>query len=320
MALTHPIAAMHEALAIYLRTAIRAVSGLGDSECLKKWPQATEDLKLSPTRIVVGITRAGAPTSTRIGRPKPTKIDALAATKTARYVHDQLDQSLTLGLWAMSPVMRDEADQVLRDALNVPYWTTCPPTVSTYCTAITPIDKRGRPTGPSATTMPTAGRYLIAPASLDDVWHETRLRVGGSQVGTSIDADPTTETVRVEELTPFGFIVTTRRAHTLTQPQLREVVARQERIARGLSLRCSLHHNAPARFMFEEPQCLDNDMNSQTQQWRSVRSGVGSIPQITVINAPNLQNEMVIRGQTSTRDITSDTDPTPTSITVFDDT
>ena len=200
---TSPTAAMRAALAAYLTTYL-VQHGLPDAECMERWPDANQPLKLSPTRVVLSVVLVGAPRTTRIGGPVVNRVmpGAMPAA-TIRWDWDQQDQDLMLGLWAETGALRDDADELLHAALNRPYWDTCPPVVNTTLRQVAPVSGPGV----ASYVVPAPGRYMVTPASMADIWQGTLLQV---------DTGDRREVVRVEAITPFGFVATFANAHNLS--------------------------------------------------------------------------------------------------------
>jgi hypothetical protein len=261
MTTSSPAAAITDALATYLRTELRAVAALADSDVVDTWPEPTEDLALSGTRVVVAILRAGTPEDDRrVGGPRVTGVTPLGGTAhgVVTYDYGQVDLPLTLGLWAWSKGLRDDVDEVLHGLLNRPYWTTVHPIVSTIAT------------GPIA-----AGEKTVAPASMAGIWPRTMLRVGG------------VETVRVASVTPTTFAAVFAANHA-AGATLVEVPARRRNAANGLHLRAPLHHELVARYDFGSPRTLDDaegGRGAQRQEWRSICTGTGSIRHVRAVTA-----------------------------------
>lgn len=261
MTTTSPSAALTDALATYLRTKLQATAGFGDSDVVTDWPEPTLDLRLSATRVIVAVIRAGEPKDDeRVGQPVLTRVTPGAAPMaTLRYDFGQVDLPMTLGVWAFSKAMRDDADEVLHGLLNQPYWTTVSPLVST--------------TSPAAIAK---GAAAVTPASMANIWPEAMLRVGGTGG----------ETVRVDSITPTTFTATFVAAHA-GGATIVEVAARRHNAENGLSLRAPQHWNLVARYDFGAPRSLDDaegGRGSQRQEWRSISSGTGSLRHVREVS------------------------------------
>ncbi len=288
MTTTDPTSAMHEALAAHLKAKIVAVAGLGDSDVLKYFPAATQDLELSPTRVVIAVERVGEGRTTRLGGPRAHRVSpGVLPAGTILYDYDVVEQDLSVVLYAATQAMRDEASELVFRALNLPFWTTVPPVVST---AIATAKTRR---GAVSSTIPAPGRYFLTvadAAQLLHVWEGTKLAVD--------DATPALrEVVTVDAITPFGFWATFAKAHGAAATLL-EVAARTRNAEHGLSLRCPLHYNGVARFTFGEPKTIDDAEGGRAaarQEWRSIRDGVGKLRHLREI-AGVVQDGLAIAG------------------------
>jgi hypothetical protein len=285
---------MRVALAAYLHDGLRAVPGLGSSECLGRWPQPTVDLKLARDRVVCAVMESGAPKEgTRIGGPIVQRVTpGVAPSAIVRLDWDEVEQDFSIGVWADSDALRDDTDEILHELLNVPYWETCPPVASTTLAA----------------AVASVGRQVVVPASMSGIWPRTRLSVGAA-----------VEVVEVEDITPTGFLATFRSTHA-SGAALVEVAARRELAAEGLFLRCSDHLDAVARFDCEGAHPFDDAAQGagvQRQEFRSVRRGVGSMRHLRDVAAV-LQTRLTLRSQVAPTLPTSATVPTPRSVIVFE--
>lgn len=288
MTTTDPTSAMHEALAAHLRAQLRAVSGLGDSDVLTYFPAGTQDLELGDTRVVCAVERAGEPRTTRLGGPRAHRvIPGVLPAGTIRYDYDVVEQDFTVALYAPTQAMRDEGSELVFRALNMPFWSTVPPIVST---AIASAQRKG---AAASSSVPAPGRYFVTisdAAQLLDVWEGTMLAVD--------DATPAArEVISVDKVTPFGFWATFAKAHGAAATLL-EVAARHRNAELGLSLRCPLHYNGVARFVFGEPKTIDDAEAGRAagrQEWRSLRDGVGKLRHLREI-AGVVQDGLAIAG------------------------
>jgi hypothetical protein len=312
---------MREALAVHLQTQIAGIAALSASVCERKWPQGNVPLKLTRNRVVMAVTLAGEGVKTRIGGPVLHRVTpGVAPAGVGRFDWDQLDQPLMVGLWAMNEEIRSEVDEKIHAALNMPFWTTCPPTFASTLATAQPMERRGIAgaaryvaIGAAAATIPAAGLYLVAPAAgLLSVWPRTRIEVDAAIAASR-------EVIDVEEITPFGFIAEFKTAHGAAAT-LAEVKARRRTQEEGLTLRCAQHLNTPASFAFEEPQWLDDaedGAGSQRNEWRSVRQGRGIIRHLRDASVV-LRDKTVLSVQASAAEPASSTVPAPRSVVVFE--
>lgn len=308
MTTTSPVGAMHRALSVHVRARLRAVAGLGASECLDHWPAPTEDLLLKNDRAVVSIVRIGDAKTTRLGGPVVQRVTpGILPAATIRYDFDQIDQQFRLGVWAMTQAMRDDVDFHVHNALNLPYWTTCPPLANTSL-----VDARLIGQKIASVAIPKPGRYFVRVADMASIWPQGKLEVDAAVADDR-------ETIVVEDITPFGFLATFRKAHG-AGATFAEVAARRQYAAEGLSLRCADHYNAVAGFEFGEPRSLDDVEDGKAAQrleWRSVREGTGSIRHLRDV-AGVVQDKQTLTLQAGTTFSTSDASPTPRAIVVFE--
>lgn len=279
-AMAHPTGAMHEALGAYLDIQIKAVAGIGSSECLKQWPTPTYALKLAKNRVVLALIRVGEPAKkTRIGGPVQARITpSTAPNATARYDWDQVEQGYSLGMWAMSQGLRDDVDQELHRILNRAYWDTVTSIVTANLAVVSyqAIDVRGRPTGFIVPKLEAPGRVRVYAADLTGILPGTILKFTSARVIETEIA--TVDGLAIDGLGRGCFDVTLAQTKTAAVT-LAEVPARFRRASEGLCIRLPRHFNGVARFDFDEPMSLD-DMhdggNAQTAEWRGVRSGIGA--------------------------------------------
>lgn len=278
---TAPEAALITALADYLRDAITAESDLADSEVVDAWPEPTVDLELGPSRVVVAVIRAGGSESDdRLGPPVVERVTPTTSPQgTVRFDWGQIDQPLTIGVWAHRPALRSDVDDLIQRLLNQPLWNTCPPLAATTLGA----------------AITKAGTQTITPASMDDIWPGCTLE---------IDSGASLERVIVSDILPTGFRATTRKAHA-AGVAIVEVEGRKEFAASGLHLRAELHHSNRAHYLFEDGVTTLDDAEggrgSQRQEWRSIRSGVGSIRYTREVEGVTLQKRLLQTVHVSTQ-------------------
>lgn len=266
---TAPEAALVTALADYLRDAITAEADLADSEVIDAWPEPTVDLELSPTRVVVAVIRAGASEGDdRLGGPVVERVTlGTSPAGTVRYDYGQIEQPITIGVWACRAALRDDVDHLIHGLLNRPLWSTvAPQALTTLATAIT-----------------RTGSQVIVPASMDDIWP-----------GCVVQID--TERVVVSDIRPTGFVATVRRTHA-AGVAIEEIESRREVAAAGLHLRADLHYGARCHYLFDDSvQVLDdaeNGRGSTRQEWRSLRPGMGAIRYIREVTGVTLQKRLL---------------------------
>jgi hypothetical protein len=312
MPTTEPTAAMHEALAAHIKARLVATPGLAQSDCLTYFPASTETLELHDTRVVVAVERVGEPKKTRLGGPRfhrAVEFDGGGVdyeTAKVRYDYDVVEQDFAVVLEAPTQTMRDEASEVLFKALNLPYWSTCPPSVTDTLLAAIEVDARGKAIGPYGATIPKAGRFffvLTDPTSLGKIWPGTRLMFDDATAAAR-------ELVVVDKVDTFGVYATFTKAHGALAPVV-EVVGRRNNAESGLSLRCPLHFGTVARFRFGEGKSLDDAEGGRSaarQQWRSIREGSGSVRHLREIDG------VVLRDATTLREVSG---ATPKSTVVF---
>lgn len=254
MATLLPEETLLTALATYLQDALRAEADLADSEVLNEWPEPTTNLRLGDSRVVVSIIRAGASEGDdRLGGPIVERVTPGVSPKgIVRYDAGQIDQPITIGLWASTAARRNDVDLLLRELLNQPMWATIEPIVNTTL----------------AVAITRTGEQLVTPASMADIWPGCTLQVG------------TTERVVVKDIRPTGFIATFKKKHAAAVTVV-EVAGRRETIATGLHLRCADHFGNIATYLFDDGVATLDDAEGgrgrQRQEWRSMRNGVGSI-------------------------------------------
>ncbi len=271
-----PEEAMIAALASYLRDALTGEADFADSEVIAEWPEPTEDLRLDNNRIVVSIIRAGASEGEdRLGAPEAERITlGTAPVGTVRYAVGQVDQPITIGVWASTAALRNDADLFVADLLNQPMWSTVAPRVLTTLAV--------------ATTK--LGEQLVVPTSMADIWP-----------GCTLEID--TERVVVRDILPTSFRATLRKKHAAAV-SITEVEGRRESIASGLHLRCDNHYGNLAHFLFDDGVASLDDAEGgrgrQRQEWRSVRQGVGSIMRTREVTGVVLQKRLTTVSHVST--------------------
>jgi hypothetical protein len=254
---TAPEAAIITALADYLRDGITAEADLADSEVVDAWPDPSTDLRLAQNRVVVAVLRAGrSDTDDRLGGPQVERVTLTTSPAgTVRYDFGEIEQPITVGLWACRPRLRDDVDLLIHGLLNRPMWSTIAPrALTTLGTAITKV-----------------GSQLVVPASMADIWPGCVIAVGS---GASL------ERVTVSDIRATGFVATMRKVHA-AGVVLEEVESRRETAAAGLHLRAADHHSNRCFYLFDDGvQVLDDAEGgrvSQRQEWRSLRTGTGAI-------------------------------------------
>lgn len=280
MPTTSPEAALIKALADYLRDEITAEADLADSEVVEAWPEPTEDLRLGDTRVVVSVIRAGrSEGDDRLGGPLVERVTPTTSPAgTVRFDLGQVDQPITIGVWAARRQLRDDVDLLIAEKLNRPMWDTIAP--------------RARTTLGAAITR--VGEQLVTPASMDDIWPGCTLLV---------DSGASLERVVVTDIRATGFYATMRKKHA-AGVALEEVAGRRETAASGLTLRATDHFSNLAQYVFDDGvQVLDDaegGRNSQRQEWRSLRNGVGSIRWTRSVANVALQKRLLIETHAST--------------------
>lgn len=266
-----PSVALRDALAAYLAAKLPLVAGLEDSTVRTTWVEPQDDLVLGPTAVVVSVIQAGEPrVSAELGPPRVSRVKP---DDVFRYVYRYVDQDLTIGVWAHSEAMRDDADEVIFRLLSVPYWQTVTPRVSTTSTLAIPV-----------------GDSVITPASMSDVWPGTRLRV---DTGAGVE-----EYVDVLEIGVDRFRARFRRAHA-AGCALVEVPARREIAAGHVSLRLATHYDVVGSFVAEEARPLDTGATVQRQEWQSIRTVVASAPHVREISQVRIRTR-TLRAQAAT--------------------
>lgn len=264
MPTTSPEAALIKALVAYLQTsittALNPTTGLPDlaqSTVVEEWPEPTVDLQLAHNRVVVAVIRAGRSSGDkRLGGPLVEKVTpGVSPTGTVRYEYGQIDQPLTIGLWANRRELRNDVDLLLGELLNRPMWSTISPVAATTL----------------STAITTTGEQLVVPASMVDIW---------PGITVDIDTGANLERVYVKDIRPTGFIASVRKKHS-AGVAIAEVAGRRETAAAGLHLRATDHFSNLAQYLFDDgAQTLDDvegGRGSQRQEWRSLRNGVGSL-------------------------------------------
>lgn len=257
MATVLPEEALLAALSSYLQEAITAEPDLVDSEVVNEWPEPTANLRLTDQRVVVSVIRAGSSEGDeRLGGPILERVTVGSSPRgTVRYDAGQIDQPITIGVWAATDKLRNDVDLLLRELLNRPMWETVEPLVDT--TLGVAIEK--------------VGEQLVTPASMDDIWPGCTLLV---------DEGADAERVVVKDIRPTGFVAVLRKVHAADVPIV-EVAGRRETIASGLHLRCPDHFGNIATYLFNDDVNTMDDAEGgrgrQRQEWRSMRNGVGSI-------------------------------------------
>lgn len=269
-AVVAPHIAATDALFLYLQAQIKAAPGFGSSDAVDEWPDPTQDLSLGDARIVIGVTRVGAARGDdRLGAPALQKVTpGVSPAATGRYDFGLVEQDIAVGVWAPTRAMRDDADEVIDNLLNQPFWSTVSPLLTT------------------PTTLPAgakAGDTRLVPASMSKIFPGATLQIGS---GATVDV------VRVKDIGPTWFEVYAPllNAHANTDAVL-EVPGRLNEVAAvGVSLRCSSvtsngvtypgHLDQIARYDFDQPMHFDDaedGAGSQRQEWRSVRNGTARI-------------------------------------------
>lgn len=277
---TAPEAALLTALANYLRDAITAEVDLADSEVIDAWPDPTTDLELTPSRVVVAVIRAGrSETDDRLGGPVVERVTLTTSPAgTVRFDWGEIEQPITIGVWACRAALRDDVDHLIHGLLNRPMWSTIAPrALTTLGTATTKL-----------------GAQVVTPDSMDDIWPGCVLE---------IDSGASLERVVVSDIRPTGFVATLKKLHA-AGVTIEEVESRREVAAAGLHLRADLHHGNRCSYLFDDSvQVLDdaeNGRGSQRQEWRSLRPGVGSIRYTREVTGVVLQKRLLQEVHVST--------------------
>lgn len=270
--ITSPEAAAVSALAAYLKTAITGDSRFALSDVVDQWPEPNPPLELGDTRIIIAISRDGAAKGNRLGAPPITRVTPVSppttpSTAVVRTLRASLMFPITLGVWASTRAMRDDADDFIDDLLNQPYWNTVVPLVNTTTTAAI-----------------AAGTQTVVPVSMADLWPGRLL---------SVDSGANLETVRVISTTYSSFVAAFTRPHA-PGVQLLELKARRQTHDVGLALQCPNALNAVASFDIDDPVVLDDGPMSQRQEWRSVRQGDVQIPHLVELTAMMQQSVALV--------------------------
>lgn len=265
---------MLTALSTYLQAQLAALGALANSQLVDEWPEPTQDLTLSTTKVVVAVTRAGKPdVDDRIGGPNVQKVTlGTSPLGTVRYEYGSIEQPIAIGLWAQTRALRDDVDLFIQGLLNVPYWTTVSPVAST--TLLTAITK--------------TGLQLVKPAAMTDIW---------PGILVDVNTGSLKERLLVREIRADGFKASPTKLHN-AGVGIVEVAGMRETTGEDLYLRCPNHYNNIAHFQFEDsPQTMDDaegGRGSQRQEWRSIRNGIGSIRWSRDIAAVVLQKTAAI--------------------------
>lgn len=162
--------------------------------------------------------------------------------------YDELEVPITLGVYAVSKAMRDDAVYMLQNIINQPRSATITPVVSTTLPAIVKL-----------------GVQTVVPASSANIWPGMQLLV---------DVGANTEIVEVIELYTDRFTANFTRLHAAAAPAVETAGLLQPIGAIGLYLRCPLHFNTQARYDFDNPRTPDSDGGSQSQEWKATMNGM----------------------------------------------
>lgn len=289
-------AAIIETLASYLLAQVPAQTGLGASTVVAEWPEPTTDLQLSATGVAIAVIRAGAPRpQERLGPPRISRvIPGTYPACTVRYDMGIVEQPITIGMWAMSRQMRDDADYVIGSLLNKPYWSTVSPIVST-----------------TSSLASKKGDTILTPASMTDILPGMILQIDSGGALENVNVDSLTFDQRINLVKPLNF------AHAASVA-LVQVAGRNVTLEDGLQLRAANYFNAVVRYDFQAPSTMDSPARSQLQEWVSLRQGIGMIRRY--LEVPGVQQgHLHLSSQAGSSDLSGFTPsvPIPKTFNVF---